>query len=187
MKNLFKILSFFLVLFLILFIYFFYIYIPQKKYLSDLAETEIVNIFLKHGELIGINRDTLLLREGNIFCKKETVEQVCKVAMKKYALLRKKIPSYASYYFCDNKYIVMNLSSGLHYISEKSPSSLTESGLIFFNNNNWWLSYKLNEDIFNDSGARCYPWDNLEDYWKRYGKATPEEIQAVIDTGKPTQ
>ncbi len=183
MKNLFKVVGFFLTLFLILFIYIFNILIPEKRYLSDIAEEEIIGIFLNGGELVWINRRSLLLREGNIFCKKETIAPECEVAMKRYSHLQQKIPFYASYYFCDDKYTIKNLGSGLHYVWALSPGDITQSGIRVHYNSTWWLSYHVNEDTFNDSGARCYPWDNLEDYWSRYGKATPEQIQAVIDEG----
>ena len=47
------------------------------------------------------------------------------------------------------------------------------------------MSYYIS--LYSKEQEPCYPWDDQEDYWDRYGKATPEQIQAVIDREVPTQ
>lgn len=166
--------------------YFFYIYIPNYRINLINTSNEIINIFTNDYEIDWISRNNIRLTGYRGWCNDNTIYELCMEKKNKYKYIMKKIWKNTSYSFCSGWFIVKNSTSSIHYVWTWSPWNLLTSGLWFSVWFNWWLFYSVNPDRFNDAGS-CYPWNDLERYWKIYGKASPEQIQSVIDLAKHPQ
>lgn len=179
-----KIVSIFLILIcisILWFYYFFYIYIPNYRINLINTSNEIIKIFTSDHEIDWITHTSIKLTGDKVPCNPEKSDDIlCRGKAEKYKYIMNYIPKHTSYFFCSGWFIIRNSSSGLHYVWSGSPWNLLLSWLRFNTWYNRWLSYKVNPDKFNDAGG-CYPWNELESYWKIYWKASPEEIQAVIN------
>lgn len=122
--------------------------------------------FLSH-DAIGIS---------GFYCQKWDKRKECIEISNQYKPLLKRIPNDIYIYRCEGKIIRTFFYS---FYEVHSDDSLREAGIRLNNPQNGWLRYYHWPKSQDDNP--CYPWDNLEDYWKRYGKASPEEIQAVIN------
>jgi hypothetical protein len=166
---------------LIGFSYFLYIYIPRYRNTLKSTSNEVIRIFLDDHEIDWISHRSIRLTGSKAPCSPEKSDNIlCQKKAEKYKYIMDSIPEHISYYFCSGWFIVQNSSPSLHYVWSGSPWNLLLSWLRFNTWYNRWLSYKVNPDKFNDAGG-CYPWNELESYWKIYWKASPEEIQAVIN------
>jgi len=119
-----------------------------------------------------------LLTNNSEWCliEGQDVSEICIQKIQKYSDILKNIPDNHGFYSCKNNLLIEQTSDRRYSIY--IPYSKKE--IINSNQNGTWLSYAYSFDIKQNIDP-CYPWDNLEDYWKRYGKASPESIQVVID------
>lgn len=142
-------------------------------------DKNVINIFQNDIQVREIRNYRLLLDNDRPVCNKDSIQSICREKLTKYSEVMEKMPNGTYYNIC-NGFIIKHYSSGLHYVLILSRPDIIYSGIHLIRSSDGWLKYYLDRDLFNDRGS-CYPWDNLEDYWKRYGKASPESIQSVID------
>lgn len=171
---------------------FFYFYLPSKrleyqKYILELTaiSKESVNILNNDETVQKLSKNHLVFSDCwvNVSCEKEADS---------YLFTRQKIPEKIAFYRCDsifwalfvreekNKFLENYIFS--YHVYSSSPWKIQLTGISFSKNSDSWLEYDQYFDLWKYDP--CYPWNNLENYWKIYGKATPEEIQAVIDQSK---
>lgn len=151
----------------VLWIYYFLIYTPNYRENLARVSDEIILILWEDKEIYSLKKNTITLMEDKRKCLQDDISFLCKKKKEQYQLLLPKIPSNISFYHCLWKFIVRNDSNtNSHFVAKKFLTD-TDIWFIFMIDRGSWLEYSIPENRFNDAGP-CYPWDDLEDYKKRY-------------------
>lgn len=148
------------------------------------SSVDVVKIILNDYTIQWISRYSLWLSDFQVFCPNslDKTTDLCKEKMLKYEKVRSTIPKDVVFYRCEWDIIIRKIGKRLYAVSVASKWDILHSGVQLISNSNWWLNYY--QWINQDDGNPCYPWNDLENYWKIYWKVSPEEIQSIIDTNK---
>ncbi len=193
MKSFLKIITllFFLILILSSWWIFYYllVYLPENRTKFLTSSDEAATIFHNDTNLQSIwgGGFSMKLTDGKRqYCYiNKRYKGKCSEKDKEYFDISKNIPEDILFYRCEGNVVVRKSWKQLYNVSLKNWGNIIWSWIHFTYVYRDWMRYEVTLD--SKEQQDCYPWDDLEDYWKRYGKATPEEIQAVIDKEKPTQ
>jgi len=171
-----------------LFFWYLFVSLPQYRFILQESSDQAINIFKSDPSIKWISYYSIWLQGNNTFCPFDIkyMEWECSKKVLQHRNLMNQIPKDTVFYRCNNNFFIRKINDILYQVNINYPFwdiihswiKLTWSPY----KSNGWFSY-IHGPHIKDSDP-CYPWNNLEDYWKRYGKASPESIQAVIDGWK---
>ena len=150
-----------------LWIYYFFIYAPNYRKNLAQVSNEIIVVLWQDKEIYGISHNVIFLTEKRQKCSSDSSSTTCIKKNQQYKWIISRIPSGISFYNCLWKFIIRNEQNNIHFILKESLKEAEKTWVQIIDNGENWLRYNIKQDRFNDAGP-CYPWDDLEDYKKRY-------------------
>ena len=141
----------------------YYFYISRPNYIKNIKESsnDIIVLFQQHKDLRSLNKNT------NTLWMSPDIKNV-----------QKKIPKGVQFYYCNTLWIIREEENGSTFWYKEFKYSIyplshldtLSNNILYEQNKDGWLYYDQNLDLWDY--RPCYPWDDLEDYNKRYSSIT---------------